>query len=817
MSLPDVDPFFSPDDMQAANYVDDWYDDGYAPLPDDYNPADYNADAPAAAYDPFADPANQPKAKPAPIPARLTNGMNPPQREAVETIDGAVMVVAGPGSGKTRVLTHRIAALVETNSCRPWEILAVTFTNKAAAEMRERVEGLVGSAAGKMWISTFHSACVRILRANHEEANLPRTFSIIDSSDSQKLIKSVLSDLGMKSEKNDVKEAASIISKAKNAAMSSVALAASRDGWVTTAFDEYNKRLSAQGSVDFDDILLKTLALLNSSVDVKERYQRKFKYVLVDEYQDTNAVQYHITQILASGRGNLCVVGDLDQSVYSWRGATPEAMGGFPADYPDAKVIILEQNYRSTQAIVETYRAIIEPNPAIHRPNLFTENDRGEPVRMVVAPGDREESAYVVKDLLSKPVGESTAILMRTNSQTRIFEEALTNARVAYSVVGALKFYERAEVKDALSYVRFALNPLDAVSFARCVNTPKRGIGDATVGTIVLKAREESTSIVEAIENGITDGTLKNRSASSLQEFLSIYRHIEQEAQKGPKEALEAVAERGGLRAALKADKREGPDRVANLEELINGAAEFVNSESSTIPDSQLISDLSGVEQTMSFLENVSLVSSADSEESVNGRHAVLLTAHASKGKEFDHVWVVGVEHELFPHKMSIGDGEGIEEERRLLFVACSRPRLTLTLSRAKSRMMFGRVVANGPSEFLDDLPDSVEMINLRPQGYSGGGNYPRTMPKTNTSRAASSRTGGASYPAPSFSARPAKTAAPRGPRVSVEEASIGTVVEHVIFGQGVIENIEETRAVIRFSDSSRVLDLTLAPLTKIS
>ena len=399
--------------LESQPFEDEpWFDDGYTAIPEDHFPDD----TPIAS-------------KNLAIPASLIDQMNPNQRKAVETLLGPLMVVAGPGSGKTRVLTHRIAALVATEQAKPWEILAVTFTNKAAAEMRERIAALVGPAANDMWVSTFHSACVRILRANAPLANLPKSFSIVDASDAQKIVKSALLSLGMSSEKADVKEAASIISRSKNAAMTSVTLAASSDGWVAPVFDAYNERLEAMGSVDFDDILLKTLKLLNAEPGVRERYQRKFKFVLVDEYQDTNAVQYQITQILAAASRNLCVVGDLDQSVYSWRGATPEAMGGFSSDYPDAQIVILEQNYRSTKAIVETYRALIDPNPAINRPKLFTENPEGEPVRLVTLDDGRAEAAFVVKELRSKPSNETTAILMRTNSQTRTFEEELTDRK----------------------------------------------------------------------------------------------------------------------------------------------------------------------------------------------------------------------------------------------------------------------------------------------------------------------------------------------------------------------------------------------------
>lgn len=788
-----------------------WFDDGYSEIPADVllpeNPL------------PSLIPSKE-------VPAYLLEGMNPRQREAVETLVGPLMVVAGPGSGKTRVLTHRVAALVAAGLAKPWQILAVTFTNKAANEMRDRITQLVGSAANDMWISTFHSACVRILRANHEFANLPRSFSIVDASDSQKVIKSVLELLGMPSEKGDVKEVASIISNTKNAALTSVALQASEHSWAAPAFDAYNQRLEQMGSIDFDDILLKTLTLLQTNTLVRERYQRKFKFVLVDEYQDTNRVQYNITQLLSAGYQNLCVVGDLDQSVYSWRGATPEAMGGFTSDYPKAKVVVLEQNYRSTKSIVETYRSLIEPNPAIHRPKLFTENEQGTPVRMVVLDDDRAEASFVIGELRKKPSGETTAILTRTNSQTRVFEEELTRYAITYSVVGALKFYDRAEVKDALSYLRFALNPKDSVSFARCVNTPRRGIGAATINLVTSKAFADDLDMLEAVTSGKEEGIIKGRSLTALEGFVKIIEEVRQACDEGPAAALRVVSEKAGLKAALEADKSEGPDRVGNLEELINGAAAFELSNSYTSPDVRSVSSMTGLEKTLAYLENVALISSTDTEES-GSSHAILLTAHASKGKEFDHVWVIGVEDTLFPHKKAADDDQSLEEERRLLFVACSRPRLSLTLSRARTRMMFGKFSDNPPSPFIKDLPSSVEHINKSRQGARSNG-FSQSRPdgfrpspggnRSSSARPTSARNGGpnqqgASKFGANFTQARTSAAPTRGPRIDPLKAHIGMRVSHIVFGEGVIDSLEESRATITFGTIKRILDLQVAPL----
>jgi DNA helicase-2/ATP-dependent DNA helicase PcrA len=804
MSTADEDFFTSTDFGDQADAFDE-----AAPESDFFDPSEYYDDGYTPLEEPLPPSRTLPDVDP-PVPTGLVEGMNPAQEEATSALLGPLLVVAGPGSGKTRVLTHRVAALVATGLAQPWEILAVTFTNKAAAEMRERIAALVGQAASSMWISTFHSACVRILRANAELAGLPRSFSIVDTADSGRVVKSVLLDMGMPAEASDVKEARSIISRAKNDAMTAVSLAATSDAWCAPVMEGYDERLRSMGSVDFDDILLRALVLLRSEPEVRARYQRKFRFVLVDEYQDTNAVQYEITQILAAGHGNICVVGDADQSIYAFRGASPEGMTGFSARYPKARVVLLEQNYRSTKAIVEAYRSLIEPNPALHRPHLFTDNPGGDPVRVVLAGDDREEAAFVVKEAKAKPRGETTAVLMRTNSQTRSLEDELRRARVTYSVVGALRFYDRAEVKDALSYLRLAVNPADAVSFARCVNTPRRGVGDATSASVVDLARQRGLDVLGALEAGLEEGLWKGRAASGLRTFKSVMDSVGAACMLGPAAALKVVAEEGGLREALAKDKSEGPDRVNNLEELVSGAQEYLQGPSPTRPDAGLVSEQDGLEQTLGYLEGVALISSADAEDESSGPHVVLLTAHASKGKEYDHVWVVGVEDTLFPHKRVADDPVGVEEERRLLFVACSRPRKTLTLTRARTRLNYGKRVDNAPSPFLADLPPSVQVV--RTSGRSNPYGAPRPggfMPRTDQYRTQQS-----TRPSTGAQARPStKPAVPKGPRVDPADLAPGTSVLHKIFGAGRVESVDGVKATILFGSTRRILDVSIAPL----
>lgn len=771
----------------------------------------------------------------APVPPGLLSALNKDQVEAVTTLDGPLLVVAGPGSGKTRVLTHRIAALLATGRARPWQVLAVTFTNKAAGEMRERVTALVGEGSDQMWVATFHSACLRILRANAGAAGLPKNFSIIDTGDAKRLISQVMADLsrGQTPDASDVRVAQHVISAAKNAGLDARGLQQSGTAkqWVPQVMEEYNKRLAAMGAVDFDDILLRCLSLLASDAKVLARYQRRFRYVLIDEFQDTNAVQLRIVQLLSEAHNNICVVGDADQAIYGFRGAESGTVDAFSQMYPSAKVVVLEQNYRSTQAVLDVVRAIIGPNKALHRPKLYTDNPKGAPVRLYIAEDDRQEAAWVVADVLASRANYAdSAVLMRTNAQSRSFEEELVRRQVPYSVVGALRFYDRAEVRTALAYLRVALNPADAISFERAVNTPRRGLGDTTVTKILVAAATAGTSPIAAAREIVSSKEgLPNRAIEALARFLEVYDQLTEACSQGPAAALEVVAGPAGMRKMLQ-ESRDGLDRAENLDELIAGARRFVNGQDMVRPDRSSIADLPGLDQTAAYLENVALVSTADEDgdEEDHGR-LLLLTAHASKGKEFKNVYVVGVEDGLFPHTRTKDNQREIEEERRLLFVACSRAELKLTITLARQRMTYGKLSEQEPSPFLSSLPEDVVDVSYagayqRPYGSRRSGAY-GAGPTSWSAQPGSldrSRSGARPAPAGARQARPGPQAGQHSgevhqpsvkPRVEADQLHPGTRVEHSIFGPGRVVSVQGTRVEVAFTSGIKLLDTTLAPL----
>jgi DNA helicase-2/ATP-dependent DNA helicase PcrA len=735
------------------------------------------------------------------IPAALLDGLNQDQRDAVSNLKGPLLVVAGPGSGKTRVLTHRIAALLASRHARPFEVLAVTFTNKAAAEMRERLTAMLDDEAVRgMWVSTFHSACLRMLRHNPASAGLPIGFTVIDSDDAKKVMRDVLASLKMEAESGDAKKAMAAVSAAKNrGSLDSIVHLAPE---YAEAAGMYQQRLGAMGSVDFDDILLRTATMLREHPDVLARYRSKFRHILVDEFQDTNGVQYDIVRQLAEGAESLCVVGDFDQSVYSWRGATPEVISDFNTVFPSAAVVKLGENYRSTPEILEVCQAIIDANPAVHRVELRTANPSGEPVRVYIADDDREEVAFVVGEVAQLAPGGDAAVLMRTNAQTRLFEEVLTRHAIPYAVVGALKFYDRAEIKDALAYLKLIVNPRDIVSFSRVVNTPRRGLGTAAVDAISTEALRSGIPVVELARMGATDARFGTRTTKGLTAFTAAVEMIEAAARSGPGKALMAVLQAGGLRAHFEADKTEGQDRLRNLGELVSSAELFCENPASVTVDGLVVAELNGIDQTVAFLENVALVAGPTDGEAALGRARVLLmTAHAAKGKEFDYVWVVGVEDTLFPHYLP-WERPDVEEERRLLFVACSRARKRLTLSRAVRRMVFGKLTLNEPSVLLESLPASVHEVHARrrPSVGEGAGATSWSLPRTQA-RAVAARHPDAVKPTND------------GPRIDPATITIGTAVTHTTFGDGVVTAFDGKLITVQFGIATRMLSADMAPL----
>lgn len=780
------------------------------------------------------------------VPLELLDGLNPEQREATTTLSGPLLVIAGPGSGKTRVLTHRIAALLATGT-RPWQVLAVTFTNKAAAEMRERLARLVGEeTASKMWIATFHSACVRILRYHHDLAGLPRSFSIADTADAQKIVTEVLDDLsetrGMTPQetKQLVRDIYSHITRAKNSNRSAEQLAAAQmpdEALAGRVMAVYNDRLAARGAVDFDDILLRTLHLLRAHPDVARRYQDKFAHVLVDEFQDTNAVQLEITQILAA-HGNLCVVGDADQSIYAFRGANPGVIAAFDSMFPGAKVVALGQNYRSTGNIVAVAQAVIDPNPAQHRAVLRTANPPGKKPVLACAYSNWDEARWVVARILEHGgTLDEHAVLVRTNAQTRTFETVLKEAALPYDLVGAIRFFDRAEVKDALSYVKLAVNPADVLAFERCVNTPKRGIGQATVDAIVAEATQTRRSpLAVAAERAATGG----RGAGQLSAFLTLFDTVTAAAADGPIAVLETVLDAAGLRAyyaAIDAKENKEDKRVDNLEELLESADDFVDGRIGSDPEGRDIAELTGAEQTEAFLEYAALMSAAETPKPTEGARTgkvQVATMHAAKGKEWPHVYVVGLEDNICPHKRAVesGDPADLQEERRLLFVAVSRAQSTLDMSYCVTRKQFNRDVENPPSRFLEDLPAGVDKVMLatKPAGFGGGfgggqnrygsnqNRYGSGQPRYGApAKAAPARGAAPAVSRPAVQSRPVARPVPAGPRLDVANARIGAQVRHATLGDGVITALDERIVTVAFDSGPKSLAVAIAPLELVA
>lgn len=732
------------------------------------------------------------------------------------TLSGPLLVVAGPGSGKTRVLTHRIAALIATEVA-PWRILAVTFTNKAAGEMRNRLAELVGGeVVDDMWVGTFHSICARVLRSNSEAAGLPRSFSILDETDVLRVLRDVVGTLNIEADRKELRKFSEAISWAKNHAQRPDQVDVGfKTAVVVQVMEAYQKRLSLIGACDFDDLLGRTLDLLKSNTEVLDRYQQRFSHVLVDEYQDTNVVQYQIVKLLAATSSNLCVVGDYDQSVYQWRGSSPEILESFDRDWPTCSVIALDQNYRSSRRIVEATAAIIATNPSRHRGLLWTANDEGAPVLRFKAADDRDEAAWVLSRILERrSAGDKLlecAVLMRTNAQTRSFEEELMRRNVNYQVVGALRFYERAEIKDALSWLRLVANPADRIAFARAVGAPRRGVGDATVSA-VFAAIEPDEGPVSAARRLVGNGGLATRAANALGGFLTAFDRVGAACRQGPAAGLSTVLDSGGLEASFRRDP-DGESRLENLRELVASASRY---ETGSGDD--------GFERCVQFLSDTALASPEDQDAGEDGAGASgdrvqLLTAHSAKGKEFDHVFVVGAEEGLFPHRRAIsGESDSLAEERRLFYVACSRARRTLTISSCSSRLAYGDIVENPPSRFLDDLPEDVE-VEVSKQvihGRRDAGRGRRGLRDGSVRTIAQVPSISSRSVAPWGPSRVAET--PTGPRLTCDELSKGAKVRHGRFGEGTVVAVrtDSREALIDFSGATKLLGLDYAPLEMI-
>jgi DNA helicase-2/ATP-dependent DNA helicase PcrA len=664
----------------------------------------------------------------------LLDGLNPQQRAAVTHAGGPLLIVAGAGSGKTRVLTHRIAYLLAERDVSPGEILAITFTNKAAGEMAARVAQLVGDRrARSMWVMTFHSACVRILRREAKRFGYPQNFSIYDAADSQRLMALVCRELELDARQYPPKGMAAQVSNLKNELVDYESFASSartaREKALAEAYAEYQRRLVAAGALDFDDLIMVTVNLFQAFPDVAAAYRRRFRHVLVDEYQDTNHAQYVLVRELVSGGSSLfssrtdpadsgpddvppselCVVGDADQSIYAFRGATIRNIVEFEEDYPDATVILLEQNYRSTQTILSAANAVVSRNSGRTPKNLWSDAGAGPPIVGYVADNEHDEAAFVAEEVdRLTDSGEATpgevAVFYRTNAQSRVFEEVFIRVGLPYRVVGGVRFYERREVRDLLAYLRLIANPADEVSLRRVLNVPKRGIGERAEEYVAAYAARERISFAEGLRSPNDVPGLAARSGAAIAGFNALIDNLrEQAATAGPvAELVEAVLDRTGYQASLEnSPDLQDATRVENLQEMVSVAREFDASQSAQARADGPLAD---------FLERVALVADADEipDGEDHGGLVTLMTLHTAKGLEFPVVFLTGMEEEVFPHQRSLTNPRELEEERRLAYVGITRAKERLYLTRAASRNWWGRPSFHSPSRFLSEIPASL-------------------------------------------------------------------------------------------------------------
>jgi DNA helicase-2/ATP-dependent DNA helicase PcrA len=791
----------------------------------------FDDDPPLSAYDdgPFADEAPG-STDP------LLDGLNPVQEEAVTHPGGPLLVIAGAGSGKTRVLTHRIAHLIRNEGVSPFEILAITFTNKAADEMKQRVAKLVGPVANKMWVSTFHSACVRLLRRDADRLGFPSSFTIYDQSDAVRLTGYVVRDLDLDPKKFVPRAVHASISSVKNEGIGVEAYAQRAtviyERKLADIYREYQARLLKAGAMDFDDLLLNTVTLLERNPDVLEHYQRRFRHVLVDEFQDTNAVQNRMVLLLGAGHRNVTVVGDADQSIYSFRAADIRNILQFEEAFPDATVVILEQNYRSTQTILDAANAVIANNLGRKPKELWTEQTSGEAIVRYHADDEGDEAQYVAGQIAhlhdnGRIRWGDVAVFYRTNAQSRVIEEQLNRSGIPYKVIGGTRFYDRREVKDALAYLRCVVNPIDEVSVKRVLNAPKRGVGDSSVARLDVWANAHGVPFVDALRSAAEAG-VTGRANKGIAEFLAIVDELDSVRDQGPAVILETALGRSGYLAELEAEHSiEAEGRIENLAELVGSAREFTDS--------------------AEFLEQVSLVADTDQLDD-DDSNVVLMTIHSAKGLEFPVVFCIGMEDGVFPHLRSVAEPDQLEEERRLAYVAITRARERLYLTHAWCRTLFGGTQYNPPSRFLDEIPgDLVHHVQGARRGSrrSDGGSWSSSRPSSygSSSYSPEGKRGptvgsfdpdeadrdwrrerrGAAYE--SHRERLVDAAlAPTPPQPSGADTMglrVGDDVRHAKFGEGVIIAMRgegpKTEAVVRFPGvGEKTLLLSWAPLERV-
>lgn len=637
--------------------------------------------------------------------SNISYGLNEKQKEAVECLTGPLLIMAGAGSGKTKVLTCRIANLL-AHDVMPYQILAITFTNKAAAEMKERAERLIGPAARQVWISTFHSFCARFLRREIEATgHYKSNFVIYDASDSKTVVKNCIKELNLDEKQYVPNAIQNGISNAKNQMIGADDFAKMSSNFyqqkVAEIYALYEKKLAENNALDFDDLLLFAVDILRNHKEVRDKYQSRFEYILVDEYQDTNGAQYELTKLLAARHHNICVVGDADQSIYGWRGADIRNIMNFEKDYPDARTIKLEQNYRSTKTILEAANAVIQNNQNRKPKNLWTENATGEKITTYLAQDERGEAGYIAdevskqKMIYNVPYGDM-AVLYRTNVQSRAIEEGLIKAGIPYTMVGGLKFYDRKEIKDIIAYLKVIFNPLDTVSLLRIINVPKRGIGATTIEKLNDFATANDMSLFDVISSPDGLAEIKGitaRTRKPLEEFAELIFDLLSEMESGTLSSfVEDVIERSGYKKELEKDNKvENEARIENLKEFIGVAKDY--EKSGETPDLE------------NFLSHISLISDIDNAD-MEDDHVTLMTLHSAKGLEFPVVFMAGMEEGLFPHSRALMDDDEMEEERRACYVGITRAKRKLYMTRAKNRMIYGKTSSYMPSRFLSEIPE---------------------------------------------------------------------------------------------------------------
>ena len=682
----------------------------------------------------------------------IFEGLNPQQAEAVSYTEGPLLILAGAGSGKTRVLTHRIAYLIKEKGIDPYSILSITFTNKAAGEMKDRLATMVGYVTSKMWVSTFHSACVKLLRRDADILGYKRSFTIYDSADQRTLVQSILKEQNLDDRKFSPRSIQETISQAKNQLYSPERFEREVSGYydskVAEIYYRYQEKLKANNCMDFDDLIMQAVILLGKSPEILSYYQNKFQYVMVDEYQDTNHAQYMLIKLLTKAHRNLCVVGDDDQSIYGWRGADINNILDFEKDYPEAKVIKLEQNYRSTKNILLAANEVVSHNRGRTGKSLWTENTSGDKVTVFLAPSERAEADFIAREIRKLQTSENRglndfAVFYRTNAQSRVMEECFMSEGIPYSIVGTLKFYDRREIKDLIAYLRIIVNPADVLSMARVINVPKRGIGQVTWLRIQGYAEKRGITVSEALieaESIPELGRMKN-AALELGHILETLRE-QQDKVTVTKTVLDLIS-LTGYQEELEAEKTEDANmRIENIQEFLSVTQEYDRAEA----DNDLIS----------FLEKIALIAEVDS-YAEGGENVVMMTLHTAKGLEFPVVFLSGMEEGIFPHSRSLSSEPETEEERRLCYVGMTRAKEKLYLTHTKQRTIYGSTHLNDPSRFIKEIPE--ELVNLK--GYE--------------------------LPSRSFSAAKA------GPKaVSAENITfvVGDKVYHTIWGSGTVVGV---------------------------